>query len=77
MLPSYHPHPGELDSYHPAVLSLVCSPADGAYAYATLVGGAHVKSTREVGGPVCACAGPVTTPSFPGKDICVNANLHC
>ena len=37
---------GELDSHHPAVLSLVCSPADGAYAYATLDGGAHVVRRR-------------------------------
>ena len=46
MLPSYHLQPGELDSCHPAVLSLVCSPADGAYAYATLDGGAHVVRRR-------------------------------
>ena len=43
-------HEGELDSHHPAVLSLVISPADDVYAYATLDGGAHVVRRRADGG---------------------------
>ena len=43
-------HEGELDAQHPAVLGLVCSPSDGAYAYASLDGGTRVVRQRSASG---------------------------
>ena len=40
-------HEGELDSHHPAVVSFICSPADGVCAYAALDGGAFMRRGDE------------------------------
>ena len=47
-------HEGELDAQHPAVLGLVCSPSDGAYAYAFLDGGTRVVRRRASGDAISA-----------------------
>jgi hypothetical protein len=49
-------HEGELDGHHPAVLSLVCSPTDDVYAFASLDGGAHVVRRRVDGGEQTSAA---------------------
>ena len=47
-------HEGGLDAQHPTVLGLVCSPSDGAYAYAFLDGGTRVVRRRASGDAISA-----------------------